>query len=110
MCAGTSETVPERVSAAFQKLTLEQKTITVYKFLVNNEENSMKEGIHPKVYKAKIQCACGFEVEALSSKGEVVHTEICSNCHPFYTGKQRFVDTAGRIDRFRKKYAKFENK
>lgn len=70
----------------------------------------MKDGIHPKIYKAKIQCACGFEVEALSTKGELVHTEICSNCHPFYTGKQRFVDTAGRIDRFRKKYAKFENK
>lgn len=110
MRSGTHETVSERFSAAFQKLTLELKTITVYNFLVNNEENSMKEGIHPKVYKAKIQCACGFEVEALSSKGEIVHTEICSNCHPFYTGKQRFVDTAGRIDRFRKKYAKFENK
>jgi len=70
----------------------------------------MKDKIHPKVYKAKIVCACGNEVEALSTKGEVVHVEICSNCHPFFTGKQRFVDTAGRIDRFRKKYAKFENK
>ncbi|MBO4317321.1 MAG: 50S ribosomal protein L31 [Mailhella sp.] len=68
----------------------------------------MKNGIHPKVYKAKIVCACGNVVEALSTKGEVVNVEICSNCHPFYTGKQRFVDTAGRIDRFRKKYAKFE--
>ena len=47
-------------------------------------------------------------MEALSTKGENVHVEICSNCHPFFTGKQRFVDTAGRIDRFRKKYAKFE--
>ncbi len=68
----------------------------------------MKDGIHPQVYKATISCACGFEVEALSTKGESVATEICSNCHPFYTGKQRFVDTAGRIDRFRKKYAKFD--
>ncbi|SHN50714.1 50S ribosomal protein L31 [Desulfovibrio litoralis] len=65
----------------------------------------MKEKIHPKLFKAKLICACGNEIEALSVKGEVVQVEICSSCHPFYTGKQRFVDTAGRIDRFRKKYA-----
>ena len=65
----------------------------------------MKDKIHPKVFNAKITCACGNEIEALSTKGEAVHMEICSQCHPFYTGKQRFVDTAGRIDRFRKKYA-----
>ncbi|MDR2502820.1 MAG: 50S ribosomal protein L31 [Deltaproteobacteria bacterium] len=65
----------------------------------------MKDGIHPKIYKAKISCACGNEIEAMSTKGEQVHVEICSHCHPYYTGKQRFVDTAGRIDRFRKKYA-----
>ncbi|MBF0480813.1 MAG: 50S ribosomal protein L31 [Desulfovibrionaceae bacterium] len=68
----------------------------------------MKEGIHPKVFKAKIRCNCGYESEALTTKGQEMAVEICSNCHPFYTGKQRFVDTAGRIDRFRKKYAKFE--
>jgi large subunit ribosomal protein L31 len=65
----------------------------------------MKKNIHPKLYKARITCACGHEIEALSTRGEQVHMEICSHCHPFYTGKQRFVDTAGRIDRFRKKYA-----
>ena len=65
----------------------------------------MKEKIHPKVYKAKITCACGNQVELLSTKGETVHVEICSACHPFFTGKQRFLDTAGRIDRFRKKNA-----
>lgn len=65
----------------------------------------MKDKIHPKVYKAKIVCACGFTVNALSTKGETVHVEVCSRCHPFFTGKQRFLDTAGRIDRFRKKYA-----
>ncbi len=70
------------------------------------KEFGMKDKIHPKVYKAKITCACGFQVEALSTKGENVHVEICSSCHPFFTGKQRFLDTAGRIDRFRKKYAK----
>lgn len=67
----------------------------------------MKKDIHPTVYKAHLICACGNEIEAFSTKGEKVQVEICSNCHPFYTGKQRFVDTAGRIDRFRKKYAKF---
>lgn len=70
----------------------------------------MKEGIHPQLYKAKIRCNCGYETEILSTKGEELLVDICSNCHPFYTGKQRFVDTAGRIDRFRKKYAKFEKK
>ena len=70
----------------------------------------MKEGIHPKLYKAKIRCNCGYEAEILTTKGTELLVEICSNCHPFYTGKQRFVDTAGRIDRFRKKYAKFEKK
>jgi large subunit ribosomal protein L31 len=65
----------------------------------------MKDNIHPKTYTATISCACGNEITALSTKGEAVHVEICSHCHPFYTGKQRFVDTAGRIDRFRKKYA-----
>ncbi|MBU1003070.1 MAG: 50S ribosomal protein L31 [Proteobacteria bacterium] len=68
----------------------------------------MKNDIHPQSHTAKIRCACGFEIEAQSTKGELVEVEICSNCHPFYTGKQRFVDTAGRIDRFRKKYASLE--
>lgn len=67
----------------------------------------MKDNIHPTVYKATMNCACGYQAEVISTKGESVHVEICSNCHPFYTGKQRLIDTAGRIDRFRKKYAKF---
>ncbi len=70
----------------------------------------MKKDIHPKTYQATIRCNCGYEAQALSTKGELVQVEVCSNCHPFFTGKQRFLDTAGRIDRFRKKYAKFEQK
>jgi large subunit ribosomal protein L31 len=70
----------------------------------------MKKDIHPKVHKATITCACGNSEQVLSTKGEQVHVEVCSACHPFYTGKQRFLDTAGRIDRFRKKYAKFDAK
>ncbi len=68
----------------------------------------MKKDIHPKLHKAKIRCHCGYESEVLTTRGEELSVDICSACHPFYTGKQRFVDTAGRIDRFRKKYAKFQ--
>ena len=70
----------------------------------------MKKDIHPKVFNATITCACGNQEQVLSTKGEEVHVEVCSACNPFFTGKQRFLDTAGRIDRFRKKYAKFEKK
>ena len=66
----------------------------------------MKDGIHPKVYNAKITCACGFQVEALSTKGENVHVEICSACHPFFTGRQRDIAAGGRIEKFNKRYAK----
>jgi large subunit ribosomal protein L31 len=68
----------------------------------------MKKGVHPKTEKTTFRCHCGHETQLLTTKGEEVNVEICSQCHPFYTGKQRFVDTAGRIDRFRKKYAKFQ--
>lgn len=68
----------------------------------------MKNDIHPKQFQATIKCHCGYESQAMSTKGENIEVEICSECHPFYTGKQRFVDTAGRIDRFRKKYANFD--
>jgi len=64
----------------------------------------MKKDTHPKTFKATMSCACGFKAQLLTTKGEEVHVEICSDCHPFYTGKQRFLDTAGRIDRFNKKY------
>ncbi len=70
----------------------------------------MKQGIHPDYKHTTITCACGNQEKVLSTRGEQVHVEVCSACHPFFTGKQRFLDTAGRIDRFRKKYAKFEKK
>ena len=63
----------------------------------------MREGIHPKYEKAVIKCACGEIIETRSTKNEI-KVEICSKCHPFFTGKQKLVDTAGRIERFRKKY------
>jgi large subunit ribosomal protein L31 len=64
----------------------------------------MKSGIHPEVKKAKIQCGCGAVIETLSTV-EDMRVDICSNCHPFYTGEERFVDTEGRVERFNRKYA-----
>jgi large subunit ribosomal protein L31 len=63
----------------------------------------MKAGIHPEYKKALITCACGRVTETRSSVGEL-HVEICSHCHPFFTGRQKLVDTAGRVERFRAKY------
>jgi large subunit ribosomal protein L31 len=68
----------------------------------------MKNGIHPEYGKATLRCACGNELEVGSTKTDI-HVEICSKCHPFFTGKQKLIDTAGRIERFRKKYEKFQN-
>ena len=69
----------------------------------------MKAGIHPEYHKITAQCACGNEFE-LGSINKEIKVEICSACHPFYTGKQKLVDTAGRIDKFKKKYAKHYDK
>ncbi|MDR0501732.1 MAG: 50S ribosomal protein L31 [Treponema sp.] len=63
----------------------------------------MKKGIHPKYEMTKITCACGNVIETRSTTKDI-KVEICSSCHPFFTGKQKLVDTAGRIERFRKKY------
>ena len=64
----------------------------------------MKEAIHPDYKKATIVCACGAVIETRSTRGDF-HIEICSSCHPFFTGKQKILDTAGRIERFRTRYA-----
>ena len=69
----------------------------------------MKQGIHPDFVLAAVTCACGHRFETMDTIEEV-HVEICSVCHPFYTGKQRLVDTAGRVDRFKKKYEKAPEK
>ncbi len=65
----------------------------------------MKKGIHPAYGPSKITCVCGNVIETRSTVRDF-HVEICSNCHPFFTGKQKLLDTAGRIERFRRKYAK----
>lgn len=63
----------------------------------------MRQGIHPDYPEAKISCACGAEYQTRSTRGDF-SVEICAGCHPFYTGKQKIVDTAGRVDRFRRRY------
>lgn len=63
----------------------------------------MKEGIHPNYQEATVICACGDRFQTRATKSEI-HVDICSVCHPFYTGKQKLVDTAGRVDRFNRKY------
>ncbi len=67
----------------------------------------MKEGIHPKYGTAKVRCACGNEFETGSTKEEI-RVDICSKCHPFFTGKQKLVDTGGRVDRFKKRFGMSE--
>jgi len=64
----------------------------------------MKKDIHPKYEDVSIRCACGTVIETRSTKNDI-HLEICSQCHPFFTGKQKFVDADGRIEKFKKKYA-----
>ncbi len=65
----------------------------------------MKKKIHPEYKPATVMCACGNVVETRSTK-KTINVEICSNCHPFFTGKQRLVDSEGRVDKFYKKYKK----
>ena len=65
----------------------------------------MKEGIHPKYDAVQIKCACGNVIETRSTRKSVT-VEVCSACHPFFTGKQKLMDTEGRVERFNKKYAK----
>jgi large subunit ribosomal protein L31 len=64
----------------------------------------MKQGIHPEYVVAKVHCSCGNTFETRSTKPDL-RVEICSNCHPFYTGKQKLIDTGGRVERFQRRYA-----
>ncbi len=66
-------------------------------------ESQMKAGIHPKYRRSVVTCACGNTFETHSTLADI-RVEVCSNCHPFYTGTQRLVDTAGRVERFKRKY------
>jgi large subunit ribosomal protein L31 len=65
----------------------------------------MKQGIHPEYHEVTITCACGYTLKTRSTRKDL-RLEICSQCHPFFTGKQKLVDTAGRVERFRRRYEK----
>lgn len=70
----------------------------------------MKAATHPKYEEVQVKCACGASFTTRSTNNGDLRVEICSACHPFFTGKQKMLDTAGRIERFRRKYAKVEKK
>ena len=65
----------------------------------------MKKDIHPNYVEARVSCACGNSFQTRATKDHI-HVEICSSCHPFFTGKQKFVDSEGRVERFQRKYGK----
>jgi len=69
-------------------------------------EAIMKADIHPKYSDINVVCSCGNEFTTRSTLGEDLHVEVCSSCHPFFTGKQKLMDTAGRVDKFRKRYSR----
>lgn len=64
----------------------------------------MKQGIHPKYETLKVSCSCGHTFETRSTRTQDLHLDVCSECHPFYTGKQRIMDTGGRVDKFKKRF------
>ena len=66
----------------------------------------MKAGIHPEYKEVMVLCACGNTFKTRSTKKGSIHLDICSNCHPFFTGKQKLIDTAGRVERFQRKYGR----
>jgi large subunit ribosomal protein L31 len=66
----------------------------------------MRQGIHPEYNEIKVTCSCGESFKTRSTAGKDLLLEVCSKCHPFYTGKQKIVDTAGRVDRFQQKYGR----
>ncbi|RRA47635.1 50S ribosomal protein L31 [Acidipila sp. EB88] len=68
-----------------------------------------KQGIHPSYSEINVKCACGTEFQTRSTHKGDIRVEICSACHPFFTGKQKMIDTAGRIERFRRKFAKSDS-
>ncbi len=81
---------------------------TAYSFSVAYNK-SMKKGIHPEYVEARVTCTCGNNFVTRSTKKDL-HVEICSDCHPFYTGKQKLVDTGGRVERFQRRAAKKQKK
>jgi large subunit ribosomal protein L31 len=86
-----------------------RSTESVFILLFYEEVKTMREGIHPEYYQANVTCNCGNSFVTGSTKEEI-HVEICSKCHPFYTGQQKAASARGRIDKFNRKYGVSESK
>jgi len=99
-CTIISATIPVEIRACFIA-----DTFRSYGAVVNNKFGGvfMKKGIHPNYIEATVSCACGNSFQTLSIK-PLLKIDVCSNCHPFFTGQQRILDTAGRVERFRKRF------
>jgi large subunit ribosomal protein L31 len=76
----------------------------IFRFRIHYPGATMKAGIHPDYKEITVSCSCGNSFTTRSTLGKPLHVEVCSACHPFYTGKQKIVDTAGRVEKFRQKY------
>jgi large subunit ribosomal protein L31 len=101
----SSKTATWRGDIAFQRDWAVQE-FGNYRFCRQRlNEAPMKTGIHPDYKEINVTCTCGNTFLTRSTIGQDLQVEVCSNCHPFYTGKQKVVDTGGRVDKFRKKYA-----
>ena len=90
-----------------KQLTGNKKSVIIDRQLeiTHREVNIMKADIHPKYHEVTVTCACGATFKTGTTKdGDVLKVDICSNCHPFFTGKQKLVDTGGRVDKFKKRY------
>ena len=111
---GSSDSEYSVLPLCFALLTLPAGSTCPYNRLFFNtgircisvEDRFMKEKIHPKYVEVNVVCACGETFKTRSSKGSEIRLEICSKCHPFFTGKQKLIDTAGRVERFNRKYSK----
>jgi large subunit ribosomal protein L31 len=84
---------------------LPKKAEILYNDISNFRRKKLKAGIHPEYKDVKVSCACGETFATRSTRSDI-HLDICSKCHPFFTGKQKIVDAEGRVEKFKKKYAK----
>ena len=102
----TTATDSSNIARLTRRIRYDIRDIQITRHIFDREvKGNMKEGIHPKTQLVTVKCACGNTFETLSTKSDL-RVDICSNCHPFYTGKQKLVDTGGRVDKFKKRMEK----
>jgi large subunit ribosomal protein L31 len=95
--------LPESIVRAPGRSQDSGQALVYWSFRFSPKERTVKEGIHPKYEEVEVRCACGNTFKTRSTKPEL-HLEICSACHPFFTGRQKLIDTEGRVERFSKKF------